>query len=72
MQKNIEQHAENFTNADQSHATLSKLSQFHRIYAFIESFWLQPEHRSVDSWLEHVDINNAMLATSMAPDGYLN
>ncbi len=72
MQKIIEQHAENFTNADQLHATLSKLSKFHRIYAFIESFWLQPEHRSVDSWLEHVDINNAMLATSMAPDGYLN
>jgi hypothetical protein len=72
MQKIIKQHAENFTNADQLNASLSKLAQFHGIYAFIESFWLQPEHRSVDSWLEHVDINNVMLATSMAPDGYLN
>ena len=72
MQKTIEQHGENFTNADQLNVTLSKLSHFHRIFAFIESFWLQPEHRSVDSWLQHVDINNVMLATSMAPDGYLN
>jgi len=72
MQKTIERNPENFTNADQLNATLSKLTRFHRIDEFIESFWLQPEHRSVDSWLEHADINNVMLATSMAPDGFLN
>ena len=72
MQKTIEQHPENFTNTDQLKTRLSKLSRFHIINEFIESFWLQPEHRSVDSWLEHVDINNVMLATCMAPDGYLN
>ena len=72
MQKTIEQHPENFTNTDQLKTRLSKLTLFLRINEFIESFWLQPEHRSVDSWLEHVDINNVMLATCMAPDGYLN
>ncbi len=72
MQKTIEQHPENFTNTDQLKTRLSKLTLFLRINEFIESFWLQPEHRSVDSWLEHVDINNVMLATCMAPGGYLN
>ena len=72
MQKTIEQHPENFTNTDQLKTRLSLLSRFHSINEFIENFWLQPEHRSVDSWLEHVDINNVMLATCMAPDGYLN
>ena len=72
MQKSIENHPENFTNTDQLKTRLSKLTLFFRINEFIESFWLQPEHRSVDSWLEHADINNVMLATCMAPDGYLN
>ncbi|NOQ90914.1 MAG: hypothetical protein GQ549_08210 [Gammaproteobacteria bacterium] len=72
MQKTIEQHAENFTNPDQLNATLNKLTRFKSINEFIEGFWLEPEHRSVDSWLQHADINNVMLATSMAPDGFLN
>ena len=72
MQKTIEQHVENFTKADQLNITLNKLSRFYPINEIIESFWLQPEHRSVGSWLEHADINNVMLATSIAPDGYLN
>ena len=72
MQKAIEQHPENFANTDQLKTRLSKLTRFFRINELIESFWLEPEHQSVDSWLEHADINNVMLATSMAPDGYLN
>ncbi|MCK4834049.1 MAG: hypothetical protein KAT12_04700 [Gammaproteobacteria bacterium] len=71
MQKTIGQHPENFTNADQLNTTLSKLIRFHRIKEFSESFWLEPEHRSVNSWLEHADINNVMLATCLAPDSYL-
>jgi hypothetical protein len=37
----------------------------------IEAFWLEPENRQVDTWTEHRDINMVMLATSLAPDGYL-
>ena len=70
MQKTIEQHPENFTNTDRLNATLSKLTRFHRINEFIESFWLDPEHQSVNSWLEHADINNVMLATCLGPDSY--
>ena len=71
MQKTIKQHPEKFTNLHQLSSTLNNLSRFHHINEFIENFWLQPEHRTVDSWLEHGDINNVMLATSLSPDGYL-
>ena len=37
----------------------------------IESFWREPEHRRATTWLEHRDINDVMLATSLAPDGFL-
>jgi hypothetical protein len=37
----------------------------------IEGFWLRPEHRRVDSWLEHANINDVMLATSLQPEGFL-
>jgi len=37
----------------------------------IESFWLDPEHRQTPTWSEHRDINEVMLATRLAPLGYL-
>jgi hypothetical protein len=37
----------------------------------IEEFWLRPEHRRSRTWVEHRNINDVMLATSLAPDGYL-
>jgi hypothetical protein len=37
----------------------------------IEEFWLKPAHRETESWTAHRDINMVMLATSLAPDGYL-
>jgi len=40
--------------------------------AAIESFWSQPEHQRLDTWLAHRDINEVMLATCLAPDGYLD
>jgi len=37
----------------------------------IEGFWLEPANRSSRTWNEHEDINSVMLATSLAPEGYL-
>jgi hypothetical protein len=37
----------------------------------IEDFWLRPEHRAGATWGEHADINDVMLATCLAPDGFL-
>ena len=38
----------------------------------IEAFWSVPVHRRSSSWMDHSDINTVMLATSLAPEGYLN
>jgi hypothetical protein len=50
---------------------LEPLAPFAFLRSEIESFWRTPEHREVDSWLEHADINDVMLATSLAPNGFL-
>jgi hypothetical protein len=45
--------------------------QFTRLIEIIESFWLESGNRESESWNDHIDINRVMLATSLAPDGYL-
>ena len=52
-------------------ASVDQLSRYVPLRAEIEAFWLQPEHRRVDSWLEHANINDVMLATSLHPEGFL-
>jgi hypothetical protein len=37
----------------------------------IEAFWLEPLNRRSSTWLDHEQINAVMLATSLAPVGYL-
>ncbi len=37
----------------------------------IESFWRNPDHQLAETWIEHRDINEVMLATSLVPDGLL-
>ena len=37
----------------------------------IEAFWRAPEHQHTTTWTQHQDINEVMLATSLAPDGFL-
>jgi len=48
--------------------TLMRYAPFSEI---IEMFWLEPINRRANSWTEHRDINMVMLATSLAPNGYL-
>ncbi|HET7505942.1 MAG TPA: hypothetical protein VFK02_33210 [Kofleriaceae bacterium] len=37
----------------------------------IESFWIDPGHRQSSTWLDHLNINEVMLATSVSPGGFL-
>jgi hypothetical protein len=71
MKETIAQHPGNFTHIDQLRSTLANLSRFYPIYELIKDFWLEVGHRSTSTWQEHADINNVMLATCLAPDGYL-
>jgi hypothetical protein len=50
---------------------LASLMRYAPVRREIEAFWVQPEHRSADTWLAHEDINDVMLATSLAPEGFL-
>jgi hypothetical protein len=52
-------------------ARLQALMQYAPIGKAIESFWRAAEHRQTRSWSDHRDINEVMLATSLAPDGFL-
>ena len=37
----------------------------------IEAIWRNPEQQRAATWIEHQDINEVMLATSLVPDGFL-
>jgi hypothetical protein len=37
----------------------------------IQAFWSNPAHRLGSTWTDHRDINTVMLATSLAPEGYI-
>lgn len=52
-------------------ATRTGLDPYLRLREEIERFWIRPEHRETRAWLDHEDINDVMLATSLAPDGFL-
>jgi hypothetical protein len=52
-------------------AGVARLSSYVPLRAEIEAFWLRPEHRRVDRWLEHENINDVMLATSLQPEGFV-
>lgn len=71
MQRAIEQHPEKFSNQHELRARLSGLAQYLPLIERIESFWLEPSNQQSNTWTEHHDINTVMLATSLAPDGYL-
>jgi hypothetical protein len=52
-------------------AAIPELGQLARVRAAIETFWLDDEHRSTRAYREHADINDVMLATALAPEGFL-
>jgi len=53
-------------------AQLDQLNAHTRLGDVIEHFWLNPTQRQTRAWEEHRDINTVMLATSLAPAGFLN
>jgi len=52
-------------------AQLSALMQYVPMCGEIEACWRDPGHHRSATWSEHRDINEVMLATSLAPDGFL-
>ena len=52
-------------------AQLQTLMQYLHLRDTIEVIWRNPEQQRAATWIEHQDINEVMLATSLAPDGFL-
>ena len=50
---------------------LDALRQYLPLREVIETFWRTPAQQQVATWLEHQDINEVMLATSLIPDGFV-
>lgn len=56
---------------ERSRTVLEKLGAYDPLRAKIIAFWLEPEHQRTSTWTEHRDINEVMLATALAPEGFL-
>ena len=54
-----------------SPASLDALQGLSPLANSIRDFWLDPANQQAATWHEHLDINSVMLATSLAPEGYL-
>lgn len=52
-------------------AQLQALMQYLPMRDEIEATWRNPEQQRAATWTGHQDINEVMLATSLAPDGFL-
>lgn len=62
---------ENRVGSSKERKALESLGHFDAIGAKILAFWKEPTHRRARSWMDHRDINEVMLATALAPDGFL-
>jgi hypothetical protein len=67
----IEENPDSFDKKHPLHLRIEKLMRYIPLSEIIEKFWLEPKNRKASSWTEHRNINMVMLATSLAPDGYL-
>jgi hypothetical protein len=60
-----------FNKKDALDFKIESLMQYSPLSEMIETFWLEITNREANSWMVHRDTNMVMLATSLAPDGYL-
>jgi hypothetical protein len=71
MQKLIGRKPAFFHKKHPVHVWIESLMRHAPMGEMIEKFWLESTNRKAGTWTEHRDINMVMLATSLAPDGYL-
>jgi hypothetical protein len=63
--------SEHAATSPQLRAQLQALMQYLPLRDEIEAIWRDPEQQRAATWTGHRDINEVMLATSLAPDGFL-
>jgi hypothetical protein len=67
----IESRPKLFGKGHPVHPKIKSLMRYLPLCEGIEKFWLAPASRENDTWKAHREINLVMLATSLAPDGFL-
>jgi hypothetical protein len=72
MRRSLERSPHDFIRNHTLHSLIERLMQYTALSDRIETFWLDPSNSQGSGWLAHRDINGVMLATSLAPDGYLS
>lgn len=72
LQGLIEENPVIFNQQHIQHSRIEALMRYLPLAETIETFWLEPRNRKTNMWTEHRDINMVMLATSLAPDGFLS
>jgi hypothetical protein len=72
MAKRINSPFEKSANLARLEPPIQQMTPYLPLIEEIEKFWLEPLRQKADTWTEHQDINRVMLATSLAPDGFLN
>jgi hypothetical protein len=65
------QHMDVFDSVPSLGSRLERLIPFVPLIDALEDFWLEPANQESETWKNHEDINAVMLATSLAPEGYL-
>ena len=71
MVQMIQQYPEYFLEQPSLISQLIDLSPYLSLIKKIGMFWMTTTNQQSDTWIEHIDINSVMLATSLEPDGYL-
>jgi hypothetical protein len=67
----VEEHPEIFGKGHPVHTKIKSLMRYVPLCDGIERFWLDPASGENETWSAHREINMVMLATSLAPDGFL-
>ena len=68
----MEEYPRSFGDPRRLGPAIAALMRYRPIVESIETFWLESANRESDTWQDHRDINMVMLATSLAPEGFLS
>jgi len=60
-----------FDTTRSHHHLVKVLMEYVPLREKIERFWLDDKNRGTSAWSDHLEINRVMLATSLAPEGFL-
>ncbi len=71
LQRLIEKNPGFFGELNRLQPMIQGLHRYLPLAEEIESFWLERANRESATWKKHREINMVMLATSLAPEGYL-